>query len=894
MLTPGRLFRRLRSLIAAPSLDDGLDEELRFHIDMETARRVKAGMDERSARESALRDFGGVSRHRDETRDARGVRPIEDFLQDLRVGVRTITKQRTYAIVAILTLAIGIGATTALWSGLYKVVLQPYPFPDAEQLVTLWQFDTRESGRTTSVSQGRGDLSQLRLTGVAPANFLDWKKRSRSLSHIAAAEPFSFDWVAPDGPTVLEVALVTADFWTLQGLRPVLGRVFAPDEFEPGGNNVFMISEALFRTRFGSDSGLVGRSFVLDSVPRVLVGVMPSEAMAPFGVDVWAPKIFRPQELNARTGGYWQVFGRMAPGVTLEQARAEMDGIARQLGEEFAATNRNTGFAVITLRDAIAGSVRRTLFVLFGAVALVLLIACVNVANLQLAEGIRRQRELAIRTAIGAGRGRLVRQLVTESLLLALIGAAAGMGIAYGGIVAIRVFAPAEMWQLRELRLDAAAISFAAALALIAAVVVSLLPVVAATRIHLAQSLTSSGRGGASFARRRANRLLVVSEVALALVLLVGTGLLIRSLGMLIQSDRGYRTDNVLVTQLQTWSYYPTQPLRAEFVRQAEARLAALPGVESVGMTSALPLQWPIGLERVAVFPEGSSIAPGDQPPTVRTSAVSPGFLKTLDIPVIAGRGIEPTDVAGSAPVVVVNRAFARKFFGDANPIGKRARFGFMGPPIEREIVGVVGDVRHEGLHAAPEPGMYIPHPQGATGAMHLLARTTGDPAAMQRVVKAAFMELNGAMPISDMTTMHALLARSLLQRRFQLGLLAAFSITALVLSAIGIYGVMSRATSERTHEIGVRMAIGAHASDVRWMVLRHGGELAVFGIIAGAGIAVLLTRFMTGMLFGVKPLDPITYIGAALVLLIAGIVASWVPAWRASAVDPVVALRND
>jgi putative ABC transport system permease protein len=299
-------------------------------------------------------------------------------------------------------------------------------------------------------------------------------------------------------------------------------------------------------------------------------------------------------------------------------------------------------------------------------------------------------------------------------------------------------------------------------------------------------------------------------------------------------------------------------------------------------------------LERVAVFPEGSSVAPGDQAPVVRTAAVSPGFFGTMDIPLVAGRGVQPTDIATSAPVVVVNRAFARRFFGDANPIGKKARFGFMGPPIEREIIGVVGDVRHEGLQASPEPGMYIPHAQGSTGAMHLLVYTAGDPAMLQRAVRSALIELNGSMPVSEMTTMEAFLSRSLLQRRFQLGLLAAFSLTALALSAIGIYGVMSRATSERTHEIGVRMAIGAHASDVRWMVLRHGGELAVFGIVAGAGIAVLLTRFMTGMLFGVKPLDPITYVGSALVLLIAAIVASWVPAWRASAVDPVVALRND
>jgi putative ABC transport system permease protein len=879
MLTPGRLIRRLRSLLTTRRLDDGLDEELRFHIEMETAKRVQAGMDETTARASVLRDFGGVSRHRDDARDARGVRPIEDLLQDLRVGLRTLAKQRTYAAVAILTLAIGIGATTALWAGLYKVLLQPYPFPDAEQIVTLWQHDTRDPERTT---------------GVAAGNFLDWKARSRTMTHIAAAEPFSFDYIGPEGPEVFRVALVTPDFWPMQGIRPLLGRTFAPDEFQAGRNNVFMISETMFRTRFGSDTGIVGRSFVLDSIPRVLLGIMPKDVMSPFGVDLWAPKIYRPDEPAARTGGYWQVVGRMAPGVTVAQAAAELRGIARQLGEEFPTTNRNTGVTVMSLRDSISGSIRRTLLVLFGAVALVLLIACVNVANLQLAEGIRRQRELAIRTAIGAGRSRLVRQLLTESFLIALIGALAGLGLAHAGIAAIRVFAPEDMWQLADLRLEPVTVGFALMLAAVAAIAVAALPVVAATRIHLAQSLTSSGRGGTSFARRRANRLLVVSEVALALVLLVGTGLLIRSLSVLIQSERGYRTDGVLVTVVQAWSYYRTPPQRAEFVRQAEARLAALPGVESVGMASSLPLNWPIGLERVLVHAEGMSIAPGDQAPSVRTAAVSPGFFRTMNIPVVSGRGFTDQDIATSTPVVIVNRAFARRYFGDANPLGKKARFGFQSQAIDREIVGVVGDVRHEGLHASPEPGMYIPHPQGATGALHLLVQTGGDAAALQRLVKAELAAINGAMPVSEMTTMEALLSRSLKQRRFQLGLLAAFSVTALALSAIGIYGVMSRATSERTHEIGVRMAIGAHSADVRWMVLRTGGELAVFGIVLGVGMALLLTRFMTGMLFGVKPLDPVTYVAAAGVLLAAAFLASWFPAWRASAVDPVVALRND
>ena len=880
MLTPMRLARRIRALFSTPSLDTELDEELRFHIEMETAKRMKAGMDERRARESALRDFGGVSRHREDARDARGVRAVEDFLKDLRVGIRTLGKQRTYAAVAVLTLAIGIGATTALWSAVYRVLLAPYPFAEADRIVTVW-----ETNQRTGSSRG----------GVAAANFLDWKARTRSLDLLAAAEPYSFDWIGPEGPEVFQTALVTADFFTLQGLRPVLGRPFVPEEFEPGRENVVVLSEALWRNRFGSDSSLVGRTIVFDSLPKVVVGIMPRDAMAPFDVEIWAPKIMRPHELTARTGGYWQVVGRLAPGVTIEQSRTEMDGITRQLAAEYPTSNRHAGAAIVTLRDSIAGSVRKSLMVLFGAVAFVLLIACLNVANLQIAEAVRRRRELAIRTAIGAGRGRLVRQLLTESTLIAGIGASVGLLIANAGISAIRASAPEGLWQLEDLRLDTPALLFALALALVCSLAVGLMPVVAAGRIHLAQSLAAGGRSGSvSRSRRRANRLLVVTEVALALVLLVGAGLLLRSLSALGRTERGFTTDGVFVTTVQAWSYYSTPPQRAEFVRQAVARLRAIPGVEDVGMTSSLPLTWPIGFERGPISIEGRPTAPGDEIPIVHAVATAGRYFETLGIPVDRGRTLLETDRAGTPLVAVINKAFARRYFGDADPIGKRLTMGFMSAPLPREIVGIVGDVRHRGLDADPAPSVFVPHAQAPTGAVHLVGRTNGDPALALRTVRAELAAMNGAMPLSEMTTMNALLGQSLRERRFQLGLLSAFSAIALVLSAIGIYGIMNRATNERTHEIGVRMAVGARSSDVRWMVLRNGGSLAIAGVLAGMVMAILLTRYMTGMLFGVTALDPITYVGAAGVLLGAALVATWLPAWRASAVDPVVALRND
>jgi predicted permease len=878
MLNPARLIRRLRSLLTSRQEDVELDEEMRFHLEMETENGVQRGLTREEAELEARRAFGG-GQFRDASRDARGVRPVEDFLQDVRVGSRGIIRQRTYAVVAVATLALGIGATTALFAAVYRVLLQPFPFPEPDRIVTLWQHDPMKPGVTSE---------------LAPANYFDLKARSRSFSHLAAAEPYGFDWIGPDGPRSFSVALVTADFFPIQGLRPLLGRTFVPEEFEPGRNYAVVLSEHTWRTRFGSDSSIVGRQVTLDTTPRVVVGVMSEDAMRPYDAEMWAPKIFRPEEQRMRTGGFWTVTARLAPGVSMSQARDEMNRLSAQMADENPATNKNTAVAVVKLREAIVGDGRRTLLVLLGAVAFVLLIACVNVANLQLAESLRRQRELAIRTAIGAGRGRLVRQLLTESLLVASAGAAAGLVVAWWGIGAIRAFAPPDLWLLQRLRFDTPAVLFAMALAVLSAIAVGIMPVLAAGRIRLSDSLAAGRRSGGSKRARSANRALVVAEVALALVLMVGAGLLLRSLSSLMRNERGYQTDGLLVATMQTWSFYPTAPLRAEFVRLAVERLGALPGVERVGMVSSLPLSWPIGLERTRATVEGLSVASADEQPVVRAAAATSGYFEAMRIPLQRGRPFATTDVAGSTPIAIVNAAFVRQYFGDQDPIGKRVTMGFMSQPVAREIVGVVGDVRHEGLQAAPTPSVWIPHAQGSTGATHLVLRVLGDPATYERVVRAELTSMNGAMPLSEITTMNARLSETLRQRRFQLNLLAAFSAMALVLSAIGIYGVMSRVTGERTHEIGVRLAVGAGRGDVRMMVLRSGGALALAGIGVGSALALVLTRSMQGMLYDVSPLDLPTYLGAAALLLVVAVLACLVPALRASSVDPVVALRND
>jgi predicted permease len=600
MITPPRLWRRLKALLAAPALDQDLDEEIRFHLEMETQRRIASGEDPVRAREAARRVFGGVSRHYEDTRDARGTRPVEEFLRDLRIAGRMLATRRTFAIVSILTLAIGIGATTSLGAAVYHVLLRPYPFAEADRIVAVWQNDSRTPERG-------GEF--------APGNFVDLATRARAFDLIAAAEPWSVDWIGPEGPERFDAALVTQDAFPIQGLRPLLGRTFRPDEFVAGSDNVVVFSEQLWRNRFGADSSLIGRSLVLDSVPRLVIGVASPEALRPYAADVFLPRVARGDEATQRRNGYWTVFGRLAPGVSVERANVELRALSAQIASEQPATNRHTEFSVVGLREAMTGNTRRSLLVLLAAVALVLLIACVNVATLQIGEAVRRRRELAIRTAIGAGRGRLVRQLLTESLLLAALGSVAGLAVAFAGVRVIRAFAPSDLWMLRTLTFDAPLVGFAASLALGCTFVIALMPVMSARRIRLSESLAAGGRSGVGLDRRRAGRALVVSEVALALVLLVGAGLLIRSLVSLMNVDRGYRTANVLATNVQAWSYYPTAAHRTEFVRQAIARLEAVPAIERAGMTSALPLSWPIGLERTRVTVEGRPVAPGDEAP---------------------------------------------------------------------------------------------------------------------------------------------------------------------------------------------------------------------------------------------------------------------------------------
>ena len=878
MLTPQRILRRIRHLLTLGRRDAELDEELSAHIEMETAKHVRAGMPEAEAREKALREFGGVARYRDETRDTHGIRAIEDFMQDVRIGVRGLLRQRTFASVAILTLAIGIGGTTAVFGAVYGSLLAPLPYRDAGRVMTLWQSDTK-AGTTRNE--------------VSVPNFLDWRERSRSFGHMALAEPYSLDYIGPDGPEVFDNALVTEGFFEALGAKPLLGRTFIPEEFVPGKGNVVVLSETLWRNRFGADSSIINRTLILDGAPMVVVGIMPREVDVPWGMPVWAPKTFRPDELQARTSAYYSVVARLRDGVSVEAAQQDLSSVAAELARAYPATNATTGASVVPVADALLGSARGGLYILLGAMGFVLLIACVNVASLQLAQAVRRRRELATRATLGAGSGRLARQLFAECLVLALIGGTLGLVVAYGGLAGIRAIAPADLPRVEDLQLQPIVLAFAFGVTVLTSLAFGLAPVLEARRLHLSEAIASGGRTvSGTRARRRVQGALIVAEVALALVLMVGAGLLVRSLRSLVTIDRGFEPANVLVTTVQAWSHYRTPAERIGFVREAVDRLGALPGVEAVGMSSSLPLSDPIGAEMAALSIEGHPPVDG-KPPVAHMEAVTPGYFDALRIPLRAGRMLTTADRDSTAPVVLVNEAFVRRFWPNENPIGKRIGSGFQRVQAVREVVGVVADVRHEGLDQSAEPSVFAPHSQAPTGAINLTLRTAGDPGALEKPVRAVLASMKGSMPVSAVTTLDDLFDTSLRDRRFQLALLGAFSVVALVLSAIGIYGVLSHATGERTQEIGVRVAIGATSGQVLMMVVRQGAVLAAAGIAIGLVGAFALTRLLRGMLFEVTPFDPATFVTALLVLFAAAIVACWVPARRAASVDPVRALRD-
>ncbi len=874
-----RLLHRLRALLRRGRLDRELDQELRFHVEMEADALVRSGVEADEARRQAERSLGGTLRVREASRDARGVRSVEELLQDLRFGARALLRRPAFTIATLATFALGVGGTSAVLGAVKGILLTPFAFPpEADRVVFVWERDVqRDPTRTLEVS---------------PANFLDWRERSRAFRQLVSMEPFGLDYLAPDGPVYLPTWLVSEGFFDALGVRPLAGRTFRRDDHRAGAPPVAMLGYALWHRQFGGDRAVVGRVLSLDGQPTEIVGVMPREFEL-MDDAAWGPKIWQGWEAQSRSSRFYTVLGRLADGVSLEAAQADLDRVSSQLAGEHPATNASSGTLVVPYAEQIVGGSRRALLVLLGAVGLVLLVAGANVTSLQLARALDRGREFAVRTALGAGRGRLIRQLVTESLVLALVGSALGFALAVGGLALLTRLAPPALPRVEQLRADGAVLLFAVGLGLLTALGAGLAPAWTASRGSPARGL-HGGRGdtaGRTVRRLRAG--LVTLQFAVALVLLVAVGLLLRSFVTLTGEPRGFRTDRVLVMVAQAWSYFPTPAARAEFVRQATERLAAVPGVEVAGMTSAIPLGETIAGEEGRFTIVGAPVD-SSQAPEVQVTVATEGFFRALGIPLRDGRPFQAGDDLRSTPVALINETLARRFFPGESPVGKRIVLTFYRQAGEREIIGVVGDVRRHALNQAAPPSVYLPHAQWPLGATGLVVRTAGDPETVLEAAKRALWSLSASMPVSSVTTMERLVGESLRSRRFLLALLGGFAAVALVLAATGIFGVMSYSTAERTREIGVRMAFGADRRRVVGMVLREGGRLAAAGLVLGLLGAVAATRALSGWLYGVAPLDPVTFGLGVLVLTGVALGSVLAPARRAARMDPVDALRSE
>jgi putative ABC transport system permease protein len=637
------------------------------------------------------------------------------------------------------------------------------------------------------------------------------------------------------------------------------------------------------------DPGIVGQALTLDGKPATVVGVMPARFEFPVGRDLWVPRVYEGWEARNRSSRFWHVAGKLKPGVDIAAGRAELDAIATQIAAENP-RNEGVGVAVVPLAEHLAGRARTTLLLFLGAVGLVLLIACVNVANLLLVRAAKRQHEFAIRAAIGADRRRILKQTITESLLLGALGGACGLLLAAWGLAVFEPIQPASIPHALAPGLDARALSFASLLAIGSTLLFGLVP---ALQVARTAALRQQLHGGASAApaARRFRKALVVSELALSMVLLVSAALLLRSFAALLDVDRGYRTDNVLALTVQAWNYYPEPAQRRLFVEQALERIDELPGVAATGVTSSLPLAEGIGTDTAELTIVGRPEASADGPLGAHAVIATAGYFRVLGIPLRAGRVFEPTDTADTPRVVVVNEAMARRHWPGEDPVGARIRLWFGGPPTDAEVIGVVGDVR-DALQADPQPSLFVAYAQQPTGALHFTVRADGDPGTLVRAVQDEIWAMNPAMPFAEVTTLEGLFDDSLRDRRSMLLLVIAFSVTALALAAIGAYGLVSHESNRRSHEIGIRVAIGASRRRVLALVVGDGLKLALLGIGVGAVLAVAAGRALQGFLFGVGAFDPITLAAIALVMLAVTTLASLLPAWRAARADPIAALR--
>ncbi len=803
---------------------------------------------------------------------------MDSLFKDVRYALRSLLRRPGFTAIAVITLALGIGANTAIFSVVHGVLLQPLPYPESERLVSL-----RQSNVTTSPAQPDAQ--------IAPGNFLEWQRQNTSFSSLAAYRTVSYNLTGDGNPERLLAGRVSVGLFKLLGAQPLVGRDFVTEEDQPGREKVVIISEGLWQRRFGGDGIVLGKSLKLDGEDYAIVGVMPADFRLPDQRErqLWTPIAFKDNERTLHYARYIDAIGRLKPDVSFDQANAEMAAIAARLAQEHPEANTGWTIKVTPLLKFVVGDVERVLWVMFGAVALLLLIACANVANLLLARATTRQKEMAVRVALGAGRARIVRQLATESLLLALLGAAAAWPLASWGLKALLAAAPTDLPRIASVSLDNRALLFTLAVALLTAFIFGLAPALQVLKFDSNPALKD--QRSRSVRQQRIGNLLIASEVALALMLLIGGGLLLRTVWRLNHIDPGFDEQNALAVTVQLpEKKYAAPEQVARFSEQLVQQVATLPGVEATGVARILPIvhDLPTGF-----YFEGRPREADKDLPQTNYSAVSPGYFKAMGIPLIAGRAFTEHDALQAPRVAIVSQTLAQRYFPNGDAIGKRINVN-TGPESYREIVGIVGDVKQNGLTKETRPHTYEPFAQAPNQFMTLIVRSSTDPASLVPAIRGKVLALDSELPLQRTITLDRMIANSIRQQRFTSIVLSVFAGVALLLAAAGLYGVISYSVAQRTHELGIRVALGAQVKDVMQLVLRQGMTFVIAGEVVGLIGAFALTRLLGGLLFGVTPTDAATFIGVTAGLTFVALLACYIPARRATKVDPLVALRYE
>jgi putative ABC transport system permease protein len=867
------LPHRVRSIFRRLQVDRELDDELQLHIEQKIEQYLAQGLSPREARYAALRDMDGLEQRKEECRDMRKINFIDDVARDLSHGVRVARKNPGFTAVAVFMLGLGIGATTAMFSVANAILLRPLPYPGARQLVRVWG---------TNLHNGN-----FRAWASYP-NLEDWRRLNNVFSALGASRDDEWTWTGGDEPRQVEIAQVTAEFFSVLGMRPALGRNFSQHEFQNGHENVAIVSHSFWESHLGSDPQALNRSLTLEDRPYTIVGVLPKASFSfpSPAIDVWVPLPVDSPD-SSRGSRNLSAIARLRPGVSLTQAQVEISAIASRLEKLFPDANAGIGVRLEPLQEAMVGDHRRLLEILLGVAGFVLLIACINVANLLLSRIMKREREIAVRIALGASRARVMRQLLTESLLLSFLGGAAGYVLAAWCSRALIALGVVNFPRQLEIGSDGWVLFFAVVVSVVPGLLIGLIPAIQFSRPTLAAEL-KEGASGAGETRRRGNfrSALVVLEVALSLILLTGAGLLLNSLRRLMSVSPGFRPENVLTLRVSLSPVrYPDQQRALAFYQRALEDVAALPGVESAGIVSMLPLSGGRLCNEMAA--EG---LPMEKIDCVESRSISPDYFQVMKIPLLEGRALVDRDSEHAPRVAVINETLAHLLAPAGAALGKRV--SFRGDV--RQVVGVVGDVYQMRLSQAIGPEIYLPLRQQPFSFASFVVRAAHTPENIANSVHHELRALDKDLLIYDVQTMEAVVSRSVAQPRVRSLLLAGFATLALLLAVLGLAGVVSYIVGQRTHEFGIRMALGAHSSQVLRMVIFDGMRLAVAGIAIGLAASVWLARFLGGMLFGVGPMDAVTFVSSAVILLAAALVACWIPARRATKVDPLVALHYE